>query len=104
MDYAAADRSVDAVPASCEGLDPGVQHDVDSLVLERRLQLSGRLGVCARGNLRSRVHDRHPGAEAGEDLRELEAHGPRADDEQRLGHLFELERADMVDPLDVADA
>src|SRR2546430_2386334 len=33
VDYAAADRSVDAVPASCEGLDPGVQHDVDSLVL-----------------------------------------------------------------------
>ena len=33
----------------------------------------------------------------------LEADGPRADDEQRLRDLFELERADVVEPVDVVE-
>ena len=98
--------SVASMPSPVRGerVDAAVQDDLDSLVLERRLQLARRLRVRACRDLRAAVHDRHARAEAREDLRELEPDRPRADDEQRLGHVVELERADVVEPVDVLDA
>ena len=71
--------------------------------LERGVELVRRFCVCARRDLRVAVDDRHARAEAGEDLRELEADRAAADDEQRLGYLLELERGHVVDPIDLLD-
>src|SRR4051794_19324913 len=92
-----------AARARGERVDSAVQDDLDSFGLEGRLQLTSRLSVCACRDLRAAVHDRHARPEAREDLRELEPDRPRADDEQRLRHFVELERADMVEPRDALD-
>ena len=68
------------------------------------MQLFCRLGVCARGDLRSVTDDRHARAEPREDLRELQPDGARADYEQRLRDALELQCRDMVDPADVLDS
>ncbi len=92
------------VAVARERLDADVENDVDPLVLERGLELVRRFGVGACRDLRPVVDDRHARAEAREDLRELEPDRPGADDEQRLRDLLELERTDVVDPVDVLDA
>ena len=81
-----------------------VEDDLDPLVFECCVQRRSRFRVGARGDLRTVVDDRHPRAEAREDLRELESDRAAADDEQRFRHLFQLERADVVDPVDVLES
>ena len=60
--------------------------------------------VGVRRDLVERVDDRHLRAETGERLAELEPDGAGADDQQGLGQLLELERADVVEPVDPFDA
>ena len=101
---AAVERRDRRVALAGERLDGRIEHDLDALGLECGVQLVRCFGIGARRDLRVAVHDRHARTEAGEDLCELEADRAAADDEQRLGYLLELERGDVVDPIDLVDA
>src|SRR5205085_10884102 len=70
---------------------------------ERRLKLGGGFAVLSAGDSSRRVHDRDARAEAREDLRELQADGTAADDEQRLRHTLQLERRHVVEVVDALD-
>src|SRR4051812_1687485 len=104
VDEALAQLRLDAAArARGERVHSSIEDDFDSFGLEGGLQLARRLSVGACRDLWAGVHDRHTRSEAREDLRELEPDGSRADDEQRLRHVVELERGDMVEPRDAVD-
>ena len=77
--------------------------ELDPLVLERRCERGRRLGVGERRDPLGRVDDPHLGAEARERLTELEPDRAAPDDQQRARHLGQVERRDVVEPVDLVD-
>ena len=99
------DRRDHVVAVATDALHVRGEHDLDAVVLlEHLLEHRGGLRVRARREPVGALDDGHTRAEAREDLRELQADGPAADDEQGLRQLGQLEGRDVVDPVDLADA
>src|SRR5262249_3394595 len=65
----------------------GAQPNVDALLAEHFGEHLGHLGLLAWDQARRPLDERDARAEAGQDLRDLAAHGPTAEHERRLGEI-----------------
>ena len=104
LELVSTDGRDDRAALAPDPLDGRPGPDVDVFVLERGRQLGDRVRVRSRGKAVGCLDDGHLRAEAREDLRQLEADGPAADDQQRLGELGQLERRDVVEPAGLVQA
>ena len=96
-----------APPDELEAHHAGIRQDLDSLLLEVRLEQVAELLVLAVREVRPALDDRHLGAEPAVRLRELERHGAGADADEvarQLAHVHQVvarHRGDLVGARDV---
>ena len=90
--------------ARLDPLDPDPEADVDALLPEQlRHQLAG-VGMDAAEQVLAALDDRHLGAHAGEELRELGADGAAAHDDEALRHPVRPRRVAVRPVLDRVEA
>src|SRR5436190_3030191 len=82
----------DGILADLDVRDLGAGEDVDLPLLERALDLLGRIRVLDGQDVRHHLEQRDLRSEGGEDVGELAADGARADDGVRLRRLLQHER------------